>query len=163
VASDNERTSAKQRYIEEMGLVMEAFGLPRMWGRVFGALLLADPPEQTAEELATTLKASRGSISTATRMLEQARLIERISKPGQRKDYFRNKPGAWHEITKQRVAALGILRQMSEKGLQLLDGAGPEVRRGLSEMRDYFAYWEKIFPRLVAEWQAADQAKQDGN
>ncbi|MBS3968452.1 MAG: MarR family transcriptional regulator [Truepera sp.] len=146
-----------------MGLVMEAFGLPRMWGRVFGALLLADPPEQTAEELATTLKASRGSISTATRMLEQARLIERISKPGQRKDYFRNKPGAWHEITKQRVAALGILRQMSEKGLQLLDGAGPEVRRGLSEMRDYFAYWEKIFPRLVAEWQAADQAKQDGN
>lgn len=163
MASDNERTSAKQRYIEEMGLVMEAFGLPRMWGRVFGALLLADPPEQTAEELATTLKASRGSISTATRMLEQARLIERISKPGQRKDYFRNKPGAWHEITKQRVAALGILRQMSEKGLQLLDGAGPEVRRGLSEMRDYFAYWEKIFPRLVAEWQAADQAKQDGN
>jgi len=159
MTTEAERPSAKQRYIEEMGLVMEAFGLPRMWGRVFGALLVADPPEQAAEELATTLKATRGSISTATRMLEQARLIERVSKPGERKDYFRNKPDAWHEITKRRVTALGILRQMAEKGLHLLNSADPEVRRGLVEMRDYFAYWEKIFPRLVAEWQVEDGVK----
>lgn len=163
MAIDDERTPAKQRYIEEMGLLMESFGLPRMWGRVFGALLVADPPEQTAEELAATLKASRGSISTATRMLEQTRLIERVSKPGERKDYFRNKPDAWHEITKRRVTALDALRQMAEKGLQLLDGADPEARRGLTEMRDYFAYWENIFPRLVAEWQAKERANQDGN
>lgn len=153
------RTAAKQAYIEEMGLLMESFGLPRMWGRVFAALLLADPPEQTAEELAATLQASRGSISTATRMLEQAGLIERISKPGERKDYFRNRPGAWHAITKRRIAALTALRQMAEKGLELLESDDPEVRRGLEEMRDYYSYWERVFPRLLKRWeQALDEA-----
>lgn len=154
MTSDDELTSAKRRYIEEMGLAMEAFGLPRMWGRVFGALLLADPPEQTAEELALTLKASRGSISTATRMLEQARLIERLSKPGERKDYFRHKPGAWHHEAQQLVAGVSRFRELAERGLALLDGSAPEVRRGLAEMLDYFAYWEGIFPELVAAWEA---------
>ena len=151
--SYDEQTIAKQRYIEEVGLAMAAFGLPRMWGRVFGALLLADPPEQTAEELAATLKASRGSISTATRMLEQARLIERVSKPGERKDYFRNRPGAWHHEAQALVGNISRFRELAERGLALLDGGIPETRRGLVEMRDYFAHWEKIVPRLVAEWQ----------
>lgn len=159
----DEPTPAKQRYIEEMGLAMAAFGLPRMWGRIFGALLVADPPEQTAEELAATLKASRGSISTATRMLEQVRLIERVSKPGQRKDYFRHKPGAWHHEAQQLIAGISRFRELAERGLVLLDGSHPEVKCGLIEMRDYFAYWERVFPRIVAEWQAADRANQDGN
>jgi len=159
VALDDEQTSAKQRYIEEMGLAMAAFGLPRMWGRVFGALLLADPPEQTAEELARRLKASRGSISTATRMLEQARLIERISKPGERKDYFRNKPGAWHYEAQQLVAGVSRFRELAERGLALLDGSTPEARRGLTEMRDYFTHWEQVFPDLVAAWEAKSQSQ----
>jgi DNA-binding transcriptional regulator GbsR (MarR family) len=157
--TNDDRAAAKADYIEEMGLYMESFGLPRMWGRVFGALLLADPPEQTADELAATLKASRGSISTATRMLEQAGLIDRVSKPGERKDYFRNRPGAWHEATKRRLAAMSRFREMAEKGLALLDSGDPEVRRGLEEMRDYFAYWERVFPRLAAEWEAEGQRK----
>jgi DNA-binding transcriptional regulator GbsR (MarR family) len=136
-----------------MGLLMESFGLPRMWGRVFGALLVAEPSEQTAEELAATLQASRGSISTATRMLEQASLIERVSKPGERKDYFRNKPGAWFEATRRRAAAITLFREMAEKGLGLIQSDDPEVRRGLEEMRDYFAYWERAFPRLLEEWE----------
>jgi DNA-binding transcriptional regulator GbsR (MarR family) len=155
----NDCTAAKADYIEEVGLYMENFGLARMWGRVFGALLLADPPEQTADELAATLKASRGSISTATRMLEQAGLIDRVSKPGERKDYFRNRPGAWHEATKRRLAAMSRFREMAEKGLALLDSGDPEVRRGLEEMRDYFAYWERALPRLAAEWEAEGQRK----
>lgn len=155
----DERASARQHYIEEIGLLLEAFGLPRMWGRVFGALLVADPPEQTAEELAEALKASRGSISTATRMLERAGLIERLSKPGERKDYFRNRPGAWHHEVQQLVAGVSRFRELAEKGLTLLDSDDPEVARGLTEMRDYFAYWEGVFPALVAAWEA-DSSRQ---
>ena len=38
-------SQAKLEYIEEMGLLMECSGLPRMPRRVLGALLMADPPE----------------------------------------------------------------------------------------------------------------------
>ena len=143
----------KAAYIEEVGLFMESFGLPRMWGRVFGALLVADPPGQTAEQLAETLQASRGSNSTATPMLEQSGLIDRISKPGERKDYFRNRPGAWVEATRKRVTAMTTFRQLAEKGLNIVGSDDPEVLRGLVEMRDYFTYWEKAYPEAIEKWE----------
>ena len=143
-----------QNYIEEMGIVMEGFGLPRMWGRVFGALLLADPPEQTADQLAQALQASRGSISTATRMLEQAGLIERLSKPGHRKDYFRNKPGAWQEINRRRMDGISALAELAERGLALVPSNDPEVRRGLEEMLHYMRFFEREYPKLLERWEA---------
>ncbi|MEJ2288705.1 MAG: MarR family transcriptional regulator, partial [Deinococcales bacterium] len=79
-------------FIEEIGLAIEGQGLPRMAGRVLGALLVADPPEQSADELVATLHASRSSVSTMTRLLEGAGLIERVSRPGDRKLYYRNRP-----------------------------------------------------------------------
>ena len=144
----------KLEYIEEVGLMLDAFGLPRMAGRVLGVLLVADPPEQTAEDLATVLQASRGSISSSTRMLEHMGIIDRVSKPGERRDYFRNKPDAWHESTRQRMAAIGNFRKLAEKGLTILDSDDPEVRRGLVELRDYCVFWEQELPIALNRWDA---------
>lgn len=147
---------AKRGYVEEFGLLFEGFGVQRMVGRVLGALLVADPPEMSAEELAGALGASRGSISTATRMLVQIGLVDRVAKPGERRDYFRNKPGAWHELTWRRMAQIGVLREMAEKGLGVLgeeSRAKPEVRLGLEEMRDFYAYCERELPALFERWE----------
>lgn len=152
MASETPKSRVKETFIEEMGLLMASFGLPRMSGRVLGALLVADPPEQTAEALAQTLQASRGSISGATKSLEQMGLVDRVGKPGERKDYFRNRPNAWFETTKRRMAGVTTFRQMAEKGLLALQSDDPEVRRGLEEMRDYFAYWEGAFPEVFGRW-----------
>jgi predicted transcriptional regulator len=146
------RADDRAAFIEEMGLLMAGLGLPRMAGRVFGALLLADPPEMTAEELAETLRASRGSISGATRLLERAGIIDRVRKPGERRDRYRNRPDAWNQTLKTRLTVIGTFRAMAEKGLALLDTDDPEVRRGLVEMRDYFAHWERELPALLRRW-----------
>lgn len=153
----------RERYVEEFGLMFEGLGVPRMVGRVLGALLLADPPEMSAEELAGALKASRGSISTATRTLVQIGLIERVGKPGERRDYFRNKPGAWHELTRREMAQIGVFREMAERGLSMLEAEGrdtPEVRLGLEEMRDFYAYCERELPGIFERWE--QKAKQKG-
>lgn len=149
----SEKTGEKEAFIEEMGLLMAGLGLPRMAGRVFGALLLADPPEMTAEELAETLRASRGSISAATRMLERAGIIDRVRRPGERRDRYRNRPDAWNETLKARFTVIGVFKAMAEKGLGLLDTDDLEVRRGLVEMRDYFAHWERELPEILARWE----------
>lgn len=49
-----------------------------MVGRALGWLLVCEPPEQSAAELAETLQASKGSISTATRVLLRLGFIERV-------------------------------------------------------------------------------------
>lgn len=150
----------KLEYIEEMGLLMERFGLPRMTGRVLGALLMADPPEQTAGALANTLQASRGSISGATRTLEQMGFIDRVSKPGERKDYFRNRPNAWAEMTKQQTLSIRLFKEMAEKGLAIIGSDDPEVRLGLVEMREFYDFWERELPKVFRDWEAEHERQQ---
>jgi DNA-binding MarR family transcriptional regulator len=143
----------RERYVEEFGVLFGQFGLPRMVGRLLGALLVSDPPERTAEELVGVLRASRGSISSATRSLVQMGLVERRTKPGERRDYFRVKPGAWRELMHRELEALSTFRRMAERGLGLMDSGNPEAKRGLEEMRDLYAYWEREFPAVVARWE----------
>lgn len=147
-------TKAKETYIEEVGLKFEQSGMTRMAGRVLGALLVADPAEQAADDLAETLKASRGSISTATRYLIQLGFIERVSKSGERRDFFRNKPHAWVEMTRRGLEELSQLRDLAERGLSVLESDNPDVRLGLEEMRDFYTFAEREFPKLFERWEA---------
>ena len=150
---DSKFSKNKQVYIEEMGMVLESLGVTRIAARVLSALLVASPPEQTAEQLAATLQASRGAISGGTTMLETMGLIERKRRPGDRKDYFRNKPNAWFEATKQQVALVTHLRGLAEKGLAVMNSDDPEVTRGLRDMRDMLTFYERELPAMLARWE----------
>lgn len=152
-ALDEER----RRYVEDFGLLFGQFGLSRMLGRVLGVLMISDPPERSAGELAEALGASRGSISQTTRSLIQMGIVQRWSKPGERRDYFRIKPGAWHEIMRREMEALGGFRQTAERGLELLDSEDPETRRSLEEMRDFYAYWEREMPAVLERWERRER------
>lgn len=74
-------------FIEKIGLITQAEGLPRIAGRVFG-LLIFDGDVVSFGDLATRLQVSRGSISSSIRLLEERGLVKRIAKPGDRQDYF---------------------------------------------------------------------------
>ena len=67
------------------------------------------------------LQTSKGSISTATRLLVLSGLVERRSQPGQRRDYFRIRPEAWVELVKLRLNQVTSNRQLTQRGLTLLD------------------------------------------
>lgn len=142
-------------FIEDIGLTFEAQGMPRMAGRILGALLVADPPDQSADQLAATLHASRSSISTMTRLLERAGLIERVSRPGDRRLYYRNRPDAWHQRTLAGMDPVRHMRALAEEGLRLMRGSAPEVLQGLVDMYQFYAYWEREMPRMIAGWKEA--------
>ena len=150
---DSEFSKSKQAYIEELAMVLEGFGMTRIAARVLSALLVADPPEQTAEQLAETLQASRGAISGGTTMLTTMGLIERRRRPGDRKDYFRNKPNAWFEATRQQVAMISHLRGLAEKGLAVMESGDPDVTQGLRDMRDMLRFYERELPAMLARWE----------
>ena len=144
---------AKLEYIEEMGLLMEDYGFSRMAGRVLGALLVSEPAEQTAEDLASALQASRSSISVAIRLLEKLGYVERVSRPGERKDYFRNRPNAWAtQLAERQLIAIRQLREVADKGLALLETDDADSRLGLEEMREFYAFMEREHPRILKSW-----------
>ena len=83
---------AEAAFVDAMTGHLYRRGLQRMPARVWSWLLICDPPEQTAEQLAHELHASRGAISTAVRDLTRARLLQRTRNRGDRRDYFSTPP-----------------------------------------------------------------------
>ena len=150
--NDNRQAEEKQ-FVEEVGIVFEQTGLPRMAGRILGWLLIVDPPHQSTDELADALMASKGSISTVTRLLIQIGLIERLSLPGVRHGYFRIKPGASHQLLKDSLDQTTAFRQLLERGLELLEGKAHTNRQSLEEMHNLYAFFEREFPALLERWE----------
>ena len=150
---NNERQIEEKNFIEEVGLFFEQTGMPRMAGRILGWLLISDPPHQSPGELAEALMASKGSISTMTRLLIRIGLIERLSLPGVRHDYFRIRTDAWHHLIKQSLEQVTIVRQLAERGLKLLEGKPELTRKWLEEMHDMYAFFEREYPVLLARWE----------
>ncbi len=147
----------EKHFVEDVGLVYEQEGIPRMAGRILGWLLIADPPHQSIDELAQVLQASKGSISTMTRFLIQLGLVERLAFPGQRRDHFRIKPDAWSLMIRQELFRATATRQLAERGLELMEGQGPEARERLKEMHDLYAFLEDEYPNLLQKWEKERQ------
>lgn len=143
----------EKHFIEDVGLYFEQAGHPRMAGRILGCLLISDPPYLSATELADLLQASKGSLSTMTRLLMQMGLLERAAVPGERRDYFRLKPGAWTQLVRQEVYELAALRQLTERGLGLLQGQDSEIKQRLEDAHDLFAFLEREYPVLIERWE----------
>jgi DNA-binding transcriptional regulator GbsR (MarR family) len=136
-------------FVEKMGVWFAQMGIPRMAGRIFGWLLICDPPHQTAQELAEAVGASMGSISTNTRLLLQYRIVDRIGLPGQRRTFFRVRPMAWAEMVRYEIEQVRSLKELAEQGLELFEKRGSSVKERLMEMRDINAFFEKEMPALL--------------
>lgn len=80
-------TPELHKFIDGMGMYFENQGIPRIGGRMLGALMIAHWP-LSAEDLAAILKVSRGSISTNMRMLVATGLVERAPMSGSRTTHF---------------------------------------------------------------------------
>ena len=152
---DDAQQSEAKRFVEDVGIVFEQTGLPRMAGRILGWLLISDPPYQSADELANALQASKGSISTMTRHLIQFNLIERLSLPAVRHDYFKLRPDAWEKLIGHGLEdEIRMFRRLAEHGLELLSDKTPiTTKNWLKEMHDIYAFLEGEFPALLERWE----------
>ncbi len=145
--------SGERQFAEEMGRVYENFGLPRMAGRILGWLLICDPPRQSSADLCAALGASKGSISTATRLLESYALVRRIAVPGARGDFFEITPDAFNRAHDQ-LGTLRLFRKLMEQGLAVVgDPNGPRAER-LRETHAFYAFLEREFPAFVERFRA---------
>ncbi len=134
------RTKASRRdFVERFAVAKEGDGLPRIAGRIFG-LLLTSARDLSLDEIASELEASKGSASVNTRLLEQSGFIERVSRPGDRRDYYRIMPDLFERTMEQRLARWHRLHEVVMYGLTASD-LSPTVR---SRLRDFEAAHENV-------------------
>lgn len=154
-------TAEQLEFVEEMAHVFEQQGLFRMAGRVVAWLLICDPPDQTAGQLADVLQASKGSISAATRFLAPSGMVERFSRPGDRRDYFRVRPEVWSELGRRQATQYADTKKLAEKGLTLLDDATPARRKRLQEFHDFYDWLDRTMPALWDTWEREREVNRD--
>jgi hypothetical protein len=151
-------------YVEEVAIGFERQGLFRMAGRVIGWLLVCDPPEQSFNQIAEALQASKGSISSAMKFLIPSGIVERISRPGNRRDYYRCRPSAWFELARDQSGQYGQFRKLADRGLDLLHDQPAARQERLQAMRDFYAWLERELPALWERWERErkEQARRGG-
>lgn len=117
-------------FLESMGRHFEQEGAPRIAGRLFGLLMLQEEP-CSLDDIASLLQASKGSASTNARLLERVGVAERVTRPGDRRDYYQVADNMG-----ERMLALAVerLKQMTERLRR-----GAETLRMSPRVRDRFA------------------------
>jgi DNA-binding transcriptional regulator GbsR (MarR family) len=146
-------------FIEKVGLSFEQLGLPRMAGRIFGWLLIAETLPVSMNDLMTALQASKSSISSISRLLINANLIEVVRIPGVRRDYFQIRKDAWKNALKVSLAKTIALRQIAEEGLDLLQDSPLEKLQRLQEMYLFSIFFEEETPLLLDRWEKKRQSQ----
>ena len=135
-------------FIEAMARVLGT-GMPPMAGRMWAYLAICEPPERRAAEIADRLQASRGSVSTMARLLEQVGLIRRRTRPGDRREYFFIPPDAARRLMENSIHQLRAGREVLDAGLSLVASSPPESRARLQDLRDVYAFFEREWPALL--------------
>lgn len=110
----------ERQVVEDLGLLVESNGLPRILGRTVALLLLAPRP-LALEEVAATLKVSRASVSVNTRLAIVAGLVEPWAEPGDRRRFYRLSPQAF--VNRARVVERNLTRleEIAGRGLEAVD------------------------------------------
>lgn len=146
------------RYIEDMAMSFEEKGFPRMAGRVMAWLMIANPSHQSMPELVEALHASKSSISTATRVLINFQLVEKISMRGERKDFYRLKPNIWKDSIQLAVKKMTDFKEIASHSLDVLSDVN--IRKDkLEEMYDVYAFMESQMPLIMENWEKQNQRK----
>jgi DNA-binding transcriptional regulator GbsR (MarR family) len=143
-------------FIETMGLVLESDGLPRIAGRILGLLLVSEEP-RSLDDLAAELGVSKASVSTNTRLLEQRGVLERVSRPADRRDYYQVPRDLFSHTMAQRLARWERFHESIGDALATVPIRSPVVRERLEEYQAAYSYMAQLIRDALARWQSSPE------
>ena len=141
-----------RHWVEELAAQLEGDGLPRMAGRIFAWLLVCEPAEPSMDELARALQGSKGSMSTMTRLLMGAGFVERVRRPGERRDVFRVPEGQWGRFWQAQMARLAEVTRILGRGAGLVAARPPAARRRIEDTLEQYRFLEAELAFLAERW-----------
>ena len=147
-------TDAQLAFADQAGsFYAREYGFPPVTGRVLGYLIVCDPPQQTINELAETLLASRSAITGAVRQLEGFHAVRRTRAAGDRLDRVSLDPAAG--LQPKGFSPTPYLEQaaLAREALALLGDASPERRAVLEDAAGFYDFLAKRLPEVLGEWQ----------
>lgn len=153
---------AVEAFIERMGLSSEADGLPRIAGRMWGFFMIHGGPCSFGE-LAEKLQVSRGSVSTNARILRDLGILERVSRPGDRQDYYQLAENPYSRLLEGYVERMRRTVTSVEQLQAALPDDWQQTARRLSEMRRFYDKAVTTTEMLIEELRSNGNAVAESN
>lgn len=134
------------KFVDAIGSMADSSGLPPSHLRVFAWLVVCDPPEQSVDAIRAVVGLSSGAVSMATATLIRMGLVQRVTHPGERRHFYRFRPGGWERMLQLRIETATEIRAVAEETL----AHAPEAPDRLAEMRAVYAWFEENMAELLA-------------
>jgi DNA-binding MarR family transcriptional regulator len=140
-------------FVDRMGLFFETIGATRTMGRLYGWLMICEPPQQSLSELAAALTVSKASVSTVARQLQEGGMVERLPSAS-RQHRYRITPGGFTHVLNVQMTLMGSGIPAADFGLQLLGDDRPEQRERLQDFRDFCEFSASDYrEELTRRWE----------
>jgi DNA-binding transcriptional regulator GbsR (MarR family) len=154
-----ELTPQQRQFVDDFASLWERFAASPAQGRVLALLYIADEPELTAADIAETLGISRGSVSQITRQLIMFRIVQRISRPGDRRDWFRVASNPFGEAARAERAQIGTFIDVLRRGLAIHSASPPERQRALSNSIGFLEDYDATLGGFLESWKPRNDSE----
>lgn len=149
--------TSKEKYIEEVGLFYEKYGLPKMAGRILGYLMISEDGDSSFTHLQEMLQASKGSISSNINLLLNQGMIEKYMITGDRKSYYRISMNSLENLIDAKLKSISVYKELLQKGVELIPEGNEEKSQQIQQIVEYYQFLEAEFPLLRVKWNKIKQ------
>ena len=122
--------------------------------RILALLMIADKTELTFEEIYETLQLSKSATSNAINALLNTEKLEYITKPGERRRYFRFKMRGLKEGVYKSLEAITAYNILLKEVLQVRPKNTKEFNASLEENSKFLDFIKEELPKLYQKWEA---------
>ena len=144
----------KLELIEELGMHFEKTGTMPAASRIFALLIIADQNELTFEEIYETLNMSKSAASNGINLLISTGRVEYITRPGERKRYFRCKAKSLKEGVQRSLDNIVVFNSLLKQVMVQRAQETNELNKGLEEVVGYLDFMIIELPGLFEKWES---------
>ncbi len=149
-----ERIEQQKQLVETIGRSYEEEGMQPVAGRIIALLMVMDKEEYTFEDIVDELNISKSSASVALKVLQAGNIVDYVTRPGDRKRYFRIRIQDPFVLIDELKHKLNAKKQLLYKILELK--ADPSSRNAsfFSELVELTDFFISKFDDLKKEYKA---------
>jgi len=147
-------TQGQKELVEKLGVFYEKSGMQPASCRVMALLLVADQTELTFEEIQQSLSISKSATSGAINLLLTVNRVEYITRPGERKRYFRAKIMNWKEDMLKKIEEMTAMSVLLKEISKQRPKSTKEFNHTLIEMVSFLEFLQTEMPAIFKKWES---------
>ena len=147
-------TAKQKELIEKMGVFQEKAGMPPTESRIVALLLVSDKTELTFDEIREELNVSKSAVSNALNTLLLLNKIEYITKPGDRKRYFKSNLSNFQNNAEEGLLKMLKVSEIMKEIHEIRTSETPDFNKDLADVIDFIEYMQKELVVIFEQWKS---------